>query len=312
VSAGRPLLLVLFGPTASGKSALAHRFALAHGGEIVSADAFAVYRGFDVGTAKPGPRERAEVPYHLIDVADPREHYSAGQWAADALRAIEAIAARNRVPIVCGGSGFYLDALLEGLPGDEDRDAGLRRALTGWGAARPREAHRFLALNDPESAAKIPAANVRYTLRALEVLLLTGRPASARRAAASELPSRFRIVRAGLRPSREVLHARIAARVREMLESGWGEEVRRLLGGGLSLEANAFQAIGYREVAEYVAGRVDRAEVEARIVAATRQLAKRQRTWFARERDAVWLDPERAWEALSALRDDREETERNG
>jgi tRNA dimethylallyltransferase len=150
VSAGRPLLLVLFGPTASGKSALAHRFALAHGGEIVSADAFAVYRGFDVGTAKPGPRERAEVPYHGIDVADPREHYSAGQWAADALRAIEEIAARNRVPIVCGGSGFYLDALLKGLPGEEDRDAGLRRALTSWGAERPREAHRFLALNDPE------------------------------------------------------------------------------------------------------------------------------------------------------------------
>jgi tRNA dimethylallyltransferase len=312
MSAPRPLLLVLFGPTASGKSELAHRIGRERGGEIVSADAFAVYRGLDIGTAKPSARQRAEVPYHLIDVADPRDHYSAGEWAHDALAAIEGIAARGRLPIVCGGSGFYLDALLRGLPGEEARDPGLRQALAAWGEPRPQEAHRLLEVNDPQSASKIPVANVRYTLRALEVLLLTGRPASQRQAAAPALLSRFRIVRIGLRPSRDELHARIAARVREMFEAGWDEEVRRLLGGGLSPEANAFQAIGYREVAEYVAGRADLADVEARIVAETRQLAKRQGTWFARERDAIWLQPEGAPEALRARLDDLEETERNG
>jgi tRNA dimethylallyltransferase len=306
------LLLVIFGPTASGKSELAHRIARERNGEIVSADAFAVYRGLDVGTAKPGHRQREEVRYHLIDVADPREPYSAGRWAADARGAIEGIAARGRLPIVCGGSGFYIDALLKGLPGEEARDGELRRALAAWGKERPREAHRLLALNDPASASKISVANLRYTLRALEVLLLTGRPASSRRAAAPDLLSRFRVVRVGLRPSREELHARIAARVREMLESGWGEEVRRLLGGGVSLEANAFQAIGYREVADLVAGKSDRAEVEERIVAATRQLAKRQATWFAREREASWLEPGAALAVLRGRLDDLEETERNG
>jgi tRNA dimethylallyltransferase len=308
----RPPLLVLFGPTASGKSALAHRVALARDGEIVSADAFAVYRGFDVGTAKPGPKERAEVPYHALDVADPRETYSAGRWAHTAREAIGEIAARGRLPIVCGGSGFYIDALLKGLPGDEAADAALRRRLSEWGRTRQDEAHRFLALNDPESATRIPVGNLRYTLRALEVLLLTGRPASARRTDRPELLSRFRVVCAGLRLSREDLHARIAARVREMLDRGWGEEVRHLLGSGLPLEANAFQAIGYREVADWVAGRIDRAEAEARIVASTRQLAKRQKTWFARERDAVWLEPDGALEALMIRLDGPEKTERNG
>ncbi len=297
-----PLLLVLFGPTGSGKTEIAHALARRLGGEIVSADAYAVYSGLDVGTAKPTAAQRAEVPYHLIDVAEPEEAFSAGRWAAAARSAIEAIAARGALPIVCGGSGFYLSALLEGLPPGESRDERLREALFVWARRRgPEAAHRFLAVNDPAAAGRIPPGNLKYTLRALEILLVTGAPASARRAGEDAWASSYRVVRVGLEPDRATLDVRIRERVRGMLDSGWNEEVRRLLDRGLGVESNSFQAIGYREVAEWVLGRISRHEVEEQIVKATRGLAKRQRTWFARERDARRVEPEEALDAILAL-----------
>ena len=307
----RPPLVVIVGPTGSGKSAVAHAAALRLSGEIVSADAFAVYRGMDVGTDKPSPEARAAVRYHLVDVADPEEAFSAGRWAAEARAAVEDIVARGRLPIVCGGSGFYVSALLDGLPPGEARDGRLREGLFDWAASRgAARAHRVLALNDPAAAARIPAGNLRYGLRALEILLVTGAPASARLRPADGWADRFRVVKLSLSPDAHALGVRIEARVRRMLDSGWGEEVRRLLDRGLSAESNSFQAIGYREVAEWVLGRTSREQAEAGIVKATRGLAKRQRTWFGRERDARRVEPEEALDVILALVGETGEGER--
>jgi tRNA dimethylallyltransferase len=285
---------VVLGPTGSGKSELAHAVALARGGEIVSADAFAVYRGFDVGTAKPTREERREVSYHLIDVADATETFSAGRWARQARKTIEEISGQGRLPIVCGGSGFYIEALFEGLPPGDAADPLRRSALTRWGKARPDEARRLLEINDPISAARIPPSNLRYVLRAIEILLATGEAASARKRPGDAWALKWRVVKIGLRPSRDDLYARIAARVRRMLDAGWDAEVRRLLASGISPDANGFRAIGYREVAEWVAGRSSRKETEQKIVTATRGLARRQKTWFSRERGVEWIEPGRA------------------
>jgi tRNA dimethylallyltransferase len=297
----RPPLVVLFGPTGSGKSAVAHAAALELGGEIVSADAFAVYRGMDIGTDKPSPEARREVRHHLVDVAEPEESFSAGRWAEEARGAIDDIAARGRVPIVVGGSGFYLSALLEGLPEGALRDDRVREGLHEWAISRGDAAHRVLAVNDPASAARIPPGNLRYVLRALEILLLTGAPASARLAPEDGWARRHRVLRVHLRPDPAALGVRIEARVKRMLDAGWGEEVRRLLDRGLSIGANSFQAIGYREVAEWVLGRTSRQQAETEIVRATRSLAKRQATWSRREREARRVEPEEALDVILAL-----------
>jgi tRNA dimethylallyltransferase len=303
-------LVVFVGPTASGKTEAAHALALAAGGEVVSADAFAVYRGMDVGTAKPTAELRREVRYHLLDVADPEEPFSAGRYAAEARRAIEDIASRGGLPIVCGGSGFYVEALLKGLPPGPARNDPLRAALAAWAKGRsPSAAHRLLAVNDPASAARIPVGNLKYTLRALEILLLTGARPSARIPGRDPWARRFRVLRLGLAPSPASLHVRIENRARRMLDSGWGEEVRRLLDRGISADSNSFQAIGYREVAEWILGRIPRDVAEARIVAATRKLVKRQRTWLARGTDIRWVDPEEAVaRALALLGEEDRET----
>ena len=302
--AARPTLLLIFGPTGAGKTDLAHAIARERGGEIVSADAFAVYRGLDVGTAKPSVAQRAQVPYHMLDVADPEEPFSAGRFAQEARPVVDDIVARGRLPVVCGGSGFYVAALFGGLPPGEAREPALREGLRKWGEHRGAEAaHRFLERNDPLAASRIPMANLRYTLRALEIILTTGSPASARRPEGDSWPDRFRIVKVGVRPGRAQLHARIEDRVCRMLDEGWGEEVRRLLDRGLTWDSNSFQAIGYREVGEWVLGRISREEAQERIVIATRGLARRQETWFARERDAVWLAPGEAHAKTLALLD---------
>jgi tRNA dimethylallyltransferase len=287
--AARPPLLVVIGPTGSGKSELAHAVALRAGGEIVSADAFAVYRGFDVGTDKPDGAHRGDVRYHMVDVASPGEPFSAGRWAREARTAIEGIARRRRLPIVCGGTGFYVSALLESLPPSDPLEPVLRPVLARWAWAHPETARRLLEVNDPVSAAKIPPRNRRYLLRALEILIATGQRASQRARGRDRWSHDWRVLRVGILRNREDLYARIAARVRRMLENGWREEVGRLLEAGVSLESNAFRAIGYRDVAGWLQGRTSREETERTIVTATRQLAKRQKTWLGREPGITWF-----------------------
>ena len=297
-----PTLLVIFGPTGAGKSDVAHLAARRLGGEIVSADAFAVYRGLDVGTDKPSPERRRDVPYHLVDVAEPEESFSAGRWAQAARDAVEDIVRRGRLPIVCGGSGFYVSALIDGLPPGEARDEALRRSLVAWAERRgAHAAHRFLERNDPVAASKIPPGNLRYTLRALEILLLTGAAPSSRRRDPDAWTGRFRLVKLDLRPDRAALSVRIEARVQRMLNAGWDAEVRRLLDRGLSVESNSFQAIGYREVAGWVLGRTSKEEAGQQIVKATRAYARRQITWFRREREARRVVPEEALDVILAL-----------
>ncbi|HEY3171995.1 MAG TPA: tRNA (adenosine(37)-N6)-dimethylallyltransferase MiaA [Thermoanaerobaculia bacterium] len=308
----RPPLLVVLGPTAAGKTGIAEEIARRSPGEIVSADAFAVYRGFDVGTAKPSRERRAEIPYHLVDVADPREAFSAGRWAAEARRAVEGIVSRGRLPIICGGSGFYVSALIDGLPAGEARDSRLREALASWANARGAEAaHRFLARNDPVAASRISVPNLRYTLRALEIVLTTGARAS-NRLADDRWSAQFRVIKVAVEPSRRDLYAKIENRVRRMLDAGWDDEVRQLVRGGLPLEANAFDAIGYREVAGWVSGRAGREETEREIAAATKRLAKRQKTWLARDRDAIRMTPEDAVSKILQLLGHHGQTEKSG
>ena len=307
----RPSLLVLFGPTAAGKTEIAEEIALQHSGEIVSADAFAVYRGFDVGTAKPSRQGRAAIRYHLIDVADPRETFSAGRWAAEARIAIDEIAHRGHLPIVCGGSGFYISALLDGLPADEAPDPDLRNGLVAWASARgAARAHRVLEVNDSVAASRIPLRNVRRTLRALEILFTSGARTSDRLARPDEWSGKWRVIKVLIEPSRRDLYDRIDNRVRRMLDGGWDDEVRHLVRSGLPLESNAFGAIGYREVARWISGRAGREETQREIVAATRRLAKRQKTWLAREREAIRVSPEEALPIILQLLDRSAETEK--
>ena len=282
-----PRILVIAGPTAVGKSEAALAVCRIVGGEIISADSGAVFRGCDIGTGKPSRADRVSVPHHLVDVRDPREPFSVAEYRALAEAAILACAARGRVPVLAGGSGLYIRQVLEApeLPPVPPQPR-LRAELQ----ARPaEELHARLAGVDPEAAARIHPANVRRVIRALEVWSVTGRPIS-EAWAASARPRRPACLLLLDRPP-EVLRARIAARVRRMLEEGLVEEVRGLLAAGVPAEAQAMQALGYRQTARWLdSGHGSQGQLEEEIVAATARFAKRQRTWFRRESGAAWHD----------------------
>ena len=286
-------VIFLLGATATGKSAAAAAIARELGGEIVSADAFAVYRGLDIGTAKPSRELRAEIPHHLIDVADPIEPYSAGRWASAAREAIAAIDARGRVPIVAGGSHFYVRALVAGLPGSEVASPELRRYFhEPWSAAERRSRKRMVDVLDPGYGAGVPAGDTARIGRALEVVFSTGRRVSERRLGPG-LGNR-RLLKLALQFTREGIYTRVEERVSAMWQSGWPREVEELLAAGVPDTAPAFRAIGYRELADRAAGRLSDAEAFSRIVSRTRALAKRQSTWLASEPGLEFVDPENA------------------
>jgi tRNA dimethylallyltransferase len=288
---------VLVGPTGTGKSRLAVEVAERIGGEIVGCDALQVYRGLDAATGKPTAEERARVPHSLIDVVDPRRDYSLADFVRDADAAIAAIAGRGRVPVVAGGTGLYLRGLLKGIVDAPARDAGLRDRLravaTRFG---PERLHRRLGRLDPGSAARIPQADTQRIVRALELALAAGPSWSERLASEGtwgRSAERYAALKFGLDLDRDTLAARLAERVDAFLDAGLGDEVRRLLADGVPATANAFKAIGYREVLHAVTeGRDPRAERDA-IVTATRRYAKRQRTWFRTEAGLTWLDAAR-------------------
>ncbi|MCU0291457.1 MAG: tRNA (adenosine(37)-N6)-dimethylallyltransferase MiaA [Thermoanaerobaculaceae bacterium] len=282
-------LVVVAGPTAAGKTALGAALAERLGGEVISADAFAVYRGMDIGTAKPPVELRQRIPHHLIDIADPRETYSAGAFVRDARLAIASIQARGRVPVVVGGTHFYVRALLHGLFAEPPKDPGLRERLEAEWEADPASVRARLQGLDPEAAARIPPRDRQRTLRALEVGLVAGRPMSELwRAQQASLPA-FEHVMLGIVPPRGELHARIETRVGSMLLAGLLGEVRSLLLQGVPRGAQALKAIGYRECARVLDGEwsVDRARDE--MIVATRRLAKRQQTWLRSEPAVEWL-----------------------
>ncbi len=297
-----PPVVAIVGPTASGKSDLALRLAAAVGGEIVNADALQVYRGLDIGTAKPTEEERRRVPHHLIDVVDPGERFSAGEFARRARAAIAAIRARRRVPLVVGGSGFYLRALFSGLSPMPPADAALRRELSRRAADEGPEAlHRELAAVDPRRAAQLAPADVQRVVRALEVARLTGRPLSElvaeRPPGATPLAARW----LGLTLPRAILYDQIAARVTRMVERGWVEEVASLLSAGVDAGAPAFQAIGYRQMVRHVRGEWDLERTVGEIERATRRFAKRQLTWFRSEPQVRWWDPRQLSDGISEV-----------
>jgi tRNA dimethylallyltransferase len=286
-------LLCLVGPTASGKSALALRFAQELNGEIISADSMQIYRGFDIGTGKPSLEERKLVPHHLIDVAEPFELWDAAKWAEEAARVIAEVRERGRVPIVCGGTFLWVRALIFGLAEAPRGDDELRARHRDWAEREGRHAlHARLAEVDPVSAARLAPNDFVRVSRALEVFELTGKPMSEVQAAHGFREPRFLARLVGVRREREELDVLIATRVRGMLEAGWVNEVQQLQAAGYG-EARAMGSVGYRQVAEALsAGQTDdTTTLLDTIVRATRVFARRQRTWL-RDQPVEWLSPD--------------------
>ncbi len=281
-----PPLLVLAGPTCCGKSELALALCTGGGGEILCADSAVVYRGLDVGTAKPSAAERAAVPHHLLDVRDPAESFSVAEYRQLAAQSLAEVAARGRAALLVGGTGLYIRQVLEEpeLPPVPPQPP-LRAALQARPAA---ELFAELAATDPAGAARIHPHDTRRVIRALEVLAVTGSPISAQWRGRPQ-PDR-QVCYLVLDRPREVLRQRIAARTEAMLEHGLVTEVQGLLAAGVPASAQSLQALGYRQTVAYLEGASDLAGLRAAIVAATAQYAKRQRTWWRREPVTAWLD----------------------
>ncbi len=284
-------VICICGATASGKSAVG--FALAHrlDGEVISADAMAIYRGMNIGTAKPTVAEAGGIPVHLIDMVNPDEQFTVADFQQHALTCIQSIRARSRQPLIVGGTGLYVRALLDGfiIPPTDPSGAlrqSLRMRLRREGAAA---LHAELARRDPEQAARThPNDSVRI-LRALEICLLTGQTCAQARKA-SPHPDVTPSLRIGLHVEREALYARIDRRVCQMIEAGWLEEVERLLASGYNETAPGMRSLGYREIAQVLKGGLSLDEAIARIQQQTRRFAKRQLTWFRADPAVVWIE----------------------
>ena len=288
------MVLVLVGPTAVGKTAVSLILARELGGEIVSADSRQVYRGMDIGTAKVTPEERAEIPHHLIDIRTPDQTISLGEYKQLADAAIADILARGHLPMLVGGTGQYVRAVVEGwqIPRVPPQPE-LRRELEELAAREGKEAV-FARLRelDPASAQTIDYRNLRRVIRAIEVTLVAGRPFSELQ---TKQPPPWRMVQIGLTRPREVLYARVDARIDAMFEAGWVDEVQRLLQLGYTPDLPSFASLGYREVAAYLAGEFDLVEAKARIRRATRAFIRRQYNWFRLTDPRIhWFDLEEA------------------
>ena len=301
-----PLPIVL-GPTGSGKSELAIRIALAVGGEIVNCDSVQIYRRFDIGTAKVPETERRGVPHHLVDVIDPGELFTAGDYARRARRVLGEIAGRGRIPVVVGGTGFYLRALLEGLVPGPARDPAIRRRLEIRAENRPSSLHRLLTRLDPQAATQIHANDKSKIIRALEIRLLAGRPRSALLEGGRDPLRGYHAIKIGLNPPRELLSKRLDERTGRMFERGLLDEVRNLLAGGVPPDARPFESLGYKQALAVVEGRLAFDEALDRTRRETRQYAKRQMTWFRKEPGVHWLegcgdDPDLQFRAIEIVK----------
>ncbi len=287
-----PLLVAIVGPTAAGKTALSLELAERLGGEIVSADSRQIYRGMDIGSAKATPAEQARAPHHLLDLVDPDQVLTLAEYQRLAYRAIADIHGRGRVPLLVGGSGQHVAAILEGwrIPEVAPQPA-LRAALAADAAAAGAEAlHARLAALDPAAASRIDHRNVRRVIRALEVCLVTGRPISELQ---RKEPPAYRIVRIGVTRPRPVLYERIDRRVDRMVEAGLVDEVRRLADAGYGWDLPALTGLGYRQIGLYLRGEKTLAEAVALVKQATRRFVQQQYNWFPLDDPAIrWLDPD--------------------
>ncbi|PYX33886.1 MAG: tRNA (adenosine(37)-N6)-dimethylallyltransferase MiaA [Acidobacteria bacterium] len=283
------MLIVVLGPTASGKTALALAIARRFHGEIVNCDSVAMYRDFEIGTAKPTAAERAEVPHYLLDFVDPKTNVTAGDYARQARQALAEINGRGRLPIISGGTGLYLRALLEGIfagpqRSEELRDDLRRRAETGG----PERLHRILRRLDPSAANRIHANDLPKVIRAIEVCVSARRPMTEILQHGREPLRGFRILRIGLNPEREALYARINQRAAKMFDDGLiaeTEQLRKKYGD----EARPLTSLGYRQVMQFLRGEIDRKYALEAAQQAHRYYAKRQMTWFRREPDVHWF-----------------------
>ena len=307
--AAKPLapLIVILGPTASGKSALAVSLAERFGGEVLACDSTQVYRGFDIGTGKPTAEERRGIPHHLIDLVEPSALFTAGEYRRQALAALASLEARGRLPILTAGTGLYLRALLDGLADAPERSDALRERLQARAARKGLgHLHRMLRRLDPAAAARISANDGQKLIRALEICLLAGKPVTDVHRAGRVRLEGYAVVKVGLNPPRPALYERIGRRVRGMLERGWLAEVSALVGSGSPRAAKPFEFIGYRELRDHLervhppgparppergapSSKMPPAKVVDAIAQATRRYAKRQLTWFRKESGVLWL-----------------------
>jgi tRNA dimethylallyltransferase len=285
-----PPLVAVIGPTASGKSSLAVWLAEQLGAEVVACDSTQLYRGFDLGTAKPAPAERRGIPHHLVDVLGPQELGTAGGYRQMALVVLADLRSRGRLPIFTVGTGLYLRALLEGLADVPQRSEELRERLRRSASERgPGHLRRILQRLDSQAAEKISATDEQKLIRAIEVCLLTKKPLTELHRGGRAPLRGWRVLKIGLAPDREALNARIHARTDAMLARGWLQEVRSLLEAGQPESAKPFDFIGYRELRAVLQGQVTMDQARAAIQQATRRYAKRQLTWFRREPAVHWL-----------------------
>jgi tRNA dimethylallyltransferase len=282
-------LAVVLGPTGTGKSELAIHIAQALGGEVVNCDSLQLYRGFDIGTAKVPMDLRGGVPHHLIDVLEPTELFTAGEYARAARKVLWEIAGREHIPVVVGGTGFYLRALLEGLFPGPPRDEAIRTRLQLREGRRPGSLHRILSRLDPAAASRIHTHDKNKTIRALEVRILEGKPISALFGKGRTPLRGFRPIKLGLDPPREQLYQRLDARAIGIFERGLIEEVRQLLAAGVLADAKPFESLGYKQALQVLEGRLSQEQALQSTQLETRRYAKRQLTWFRKEPDVHWL-----------------------
>jgi tRNA dimethylallyltransferase len=289
-------ILVILGPTGTGKSELAYELARRLNGEIVNCDALQVYRGFDAATAKPPDDHRRLVPHHAVDCVEPSEDFNLAAFVRMAEKAIAGIAERRRVPVVAGGTGMYLRGLVKGIVSSPPRDERLRSRIHAIGHRRGTAAlHRWLRRLDPESAARLPASDGQRLARAIEFSLLSDGTWSERlhgQGSWERGADRYRALKIGLTMDRPRLYERLDQRVDRFFEAGLVEEVRQRLADGVPATANAFKAIGYREVLSALSEGRDPEGVRDQVKRSTRRFAKRQWTWFRREQNVTWLDAE--------------------
>jgi tRNA dimethylallyltransferase len=282
------LLVVILGPTGSGKTSLSVALAQRFEGEIVSCDSVAVYRGLEIGSAKPSPEQRKLIPHHLLDVVDPDAFYTAGDYSRAAREAIAGIAGRGRLPIITGGTGLYLRALLQGLFPGPQRSPALRDRLLRKAETRgPLCLHRILKRLDPASAARIHANDTAKVIRAIEVTLAASRPMSEAWKDGREALTGYRILRLGLDPVRSELYERLNARARAMFGQGLIEETRELI--SRYGRTPVLDSLGYRQAAQHLAGALTLEQAVAAASQGHRNYAKRQLTWFRREPEVCWL-----------------------